>query len=109
MDVGSISGMPRLVTPAEAQTGVSPQPAAIQLQGKVERHQPVLIQGWDAVIRSMEHGNKVEMEFDKDINRVVVRVVSGKTRETIAQFPPEELISFMKRFRQYISLSVEGV
>lgn len=109
MDVGSVGSTPRLVTPSEPPAPTPSPSAAAQLQRKTEGQQSSLIKGWDTVVRSLEQGDKVEMEFDKDINRVVVRIVSGRTQETIAQYPSEELLSFMKKFGQYMSLSVEGV
>jgi uncharacterized FlaG/YvyC family protein len=49
------------------------------------------------------------MHYDKDINRVIVQVVDGKTQKVVFQIPREGMVNLMKSFRNYLKAIKEGV
>jgi uncharacterized FlaG/YvyC family protein len=46
----------------------------------------------------------VQMEFDKDIDRVIVKYVSASTGELVNQIPSEKFVEFEKEFVKTIGL-----
>jgi uncharacterized FlaG/YvyC family protein len=61
----------------------------------------------DHVINALESGYSLEMHYDKDINRVIVQVVDGKTQKVVFQIPREGIVNLMKSFRNYLK-SIKG-
>jgi flagellar protein FlaG len=58
----------------------------------------------------LERMNKetvLKMRYDKEINRVVVTVMEAGTQKVLRQIPPEEFVSFLKRFRSSLALLFE--
>ncbi len=43
-----------------------------------------------------EAGSHLQIEVDPDLNRVVVKVLSGESGEVIRQIPPKEVIDLAK-------------
>ena len=44
----------------------------------------------------------LQMNYDADIDRVVITVVDGQSQEVVRQIPGADSITFMKRFQQMI-------
>lgn len=63
----------------------------------------------DSAIGAVESGRSLEMHYDKDIDMVVVQVVSGQDGQVVCQIPPEEIVDAMKSFRNYLKAIKEGV
>ena len=51
-------------------------------------------------------GRSAEFSYDKDLDRIVVRIYSSETepREVVRQIPPEEYVAFAARFREMLGL-----
>jgi uncharacterized FlaG/YvyC family protein len=45
----------------------------------------------------------VRMNYDSDIDRVVITVVDNESQEVVRQIPEADSITFMKRFQQIIN------
>jgi|WetSurMetagenome_2_1015567.scaffolds.fasta_scaffold395194_1 uncharacterized FlaG/YvyC family protein len=47
-------------------------------------------------------GRSAEFSYDESLDRVIVRIYSSETppREVVRQFPPEEYLAFVTRFRE---------
>ena len=47
-------------------------------------------------------GRSAEFSYDESLDRVIVRIYSSDTppREVVRQFPPEEYLAFVTRFRE---------
>jgi uncharacterized FlaG/YvyC family protein len=45
----------------------------------------------------------VRMNYDSDIDRVVITVVDSESQEVIRQIPEADSVTFMKRFQQIIN------
>ncbi len=43
---------------------------------------------------------KLRLEVDKDLNRVVVKILDGETEEVIRQVPVEELLDIAKKLKE---------
>jgi uncharacterized FlaG/YvyC family protein len=53
-----------------------------------------------------QHG--LQMEFNHEINRIIVYVTDRKTGESISQIPTEEMVEFMRNFGDFVTSSSEG-
>lgn len=42
--------------------------------------------------------SRLVIEIDRDLNRVVVKIVNGQSGQVIRQIPPEELLDLARRF-----------
>jgi len=83
-----------------------------QTARNLQKTTPVLadaLAALDHVIAAMENGRSLEMHYDKDIGRVVVQVVDEQTGQVVFQIPPEEIVSYMKSFRNYLKVTRKGV
>jgi flagellar protein FlaG len=45
-----------------------------------------------------QSGSHLQIEVDQDLNRVVVKILSGESGEVIRQIPPQEVIDLAKNF-----------
>ena len=45
----------------------------------------------------------VQMNYDDDIDRVIITVVDSRSQEVVRQIPGADSITFMKRFQQLIN------
>lgn len=54
-------------------------------------------------------GRSINFSYSKDINRVVIKVMSGEAEEeeVVRQIPPEEYINFVSRFREMFGLLMD--
>jgi flagellar protein FlaG len=41
---------------------------------------------------------RLQIEIDRDLDRVVIKIVNGQSGEVIRQIPPEELLELARRF-----------
>ena len=48
----------------------------------------------------------VSMNYDADIDRVVITVVDSQSQEVVRQIPEADSITFMKRFQQVIRRTI---
>ncbi len=67
-----------------------------------------VLQTWDRIVEAMESNNTLQMNFDKELNRVVVQVIDGRSEHVITQIPSEELLDMMRKLRRYLSLITDG-
>jgi flagellar protein FlaG len=107
MDIGSIGEANRLFmtsAPASGKQTVS------SLQVKTETATPSTdaLEAWDRVVQAMENNNTLQMNFDKELNRVIVQVINRNSQEVIIQIPSQEVLNIMRRLRQYLSLITDG-
>ena len=51
---------------------------------------------------------RISIRFNKDIDRVIIQVQT-KDGETIRQFPPEDYVKFISKFREAIGLLMDEV
>jgi flagellar protein FlaG len=42
--------------------------------------------------------SRLQIEIDRDLDRVVIKIVNGQSGEVIRQIPPEELLELARRF-----------
>ena len=49
----------------------------------------------------------VRISYDKAIGRIVVQFLDKESAEVVKQLPPEELVTFLKRFRKAVALLVD--
>jgi uncharacterized FlaG/YvyC family protein len=109
MSVGAINDIRmQLLSQQVASTG-APRRAASNVQENISVPQDVVAsRAWDEIIKAAQSNRTVQIQYDKEINRTVIQVIDGQTQRVVAQIPSEDLISFMKRFRSYLSLTGEG-
>lgn len=50
----------------------------------------------------------VRMDYDADIDRVIITVVDSQSQEVVRQVPGADSITFMKRFQQVIKQTVNN-
>ncbi len=60
------------------------------------------------VLSRMRLDNKVQMFYDEQTNRVVIQVLDGQKETVVKQIPSDELLSFLRKFDQYIGLVIDG-
>ncbi len=58
-------------------------------------------------LRQINKNTAIKMHYDRDIDRVIVTIVEAGTERVIRQIPPEEFVTFLKRFRQSVALIFE--
>jgi hypothetical protein len=63
---------------------------------------------WSEIAEAAENNRTVQMEFDKEIGKVIIQVIDGQTQKIVAQTPSEELVNLMKRIGSYLKLTTEG-
>ncbi len=51
----------------------------------------------------------IEFNFDRDANRVIVKVRDLDTEEIVRQIPPEDYLSFVDRFEEAVGLLFDEV
>lgn len=57
---------------------------------------------------SLAANNRVQMYYDRDVNRVIVQVVDGQSQQVLRQIPAEEAVDFIRNFEEYVGLIVNG-
>jgi hypothetical protein len=55
-----------------------------------------------------EAATSLEISQDGDTGRFIYKTVDDKTGEVVRQFPPEEVLNFITRFREAAGLLVDG-
>jgi uncharacterized FlaG/YvyC family protein len=61
----------------------------------------------ESLIRNFDLSREMSMYWDNDLKRVVVTITDGETARVIRQIPASELISFAKRFKQFIGHTID--
>lgn len=64
------------------------------------------------ITRSLQRVNKalqtipaeIHLEWDKDINRVIIKMKNPDTGEVIRQIPPEQFVAWAKEFTRLVGL-----
>ena len=72
----------------------------------------IMITGYGTVESAIEQngrdfafgGRTIQFSFDKEINRVIVKVTSEESGEVIRQIPPEDYLQFVSRFRELLGV-----
>lgn len=44
--------------------------------------------------------SSVQLSFDKDLHRIIAKIVDDETGEVIRQYPPAEMLAVMKRLQE---------
>ena len=57
----------------------------------------------EKILRENNSENHISIEFNKEINRIIMSVHDDSTGEKIWQFPPEQLVSFAENFQNILS------
>ena len=60
----------------------------------------------EKVKQEFQSVSKVRMDYDNDIDRVIITVVDSHKQEVVLQIPDTDSITFMKRFQQLIKGTV---
>lgn len=86
--------------------------SARRQQGRPERQQseqPVQIHELTDELRSIGRifNRRLEFEINRDLNRVVVKVIDRETDKVIKELPPEEIQRLHVRIREAIGLLVD--
>jgi flagellar protein FlaG len=107
MDIGSIGETNRLLVTSKSAAGTK---TASSLQTKTEVPAPSTgaLEAWDRIVQAMENNNTLQMNFDRELNRVIVQVINRNSQEVITQIPSQEALNIMRRLRQYLSLITDG-
>lgn len=50
---------------------------------------------------------RLRIEIDRNLNRIIVKIVNGQSGEVIRQIPPEELLNLARQFDGVTGLLVE--
>lgn len=53
-------------------------------------------------------GRSIEFNFDRDVGRVIVKVVAKESGEVVRQIPPDEFLKFTAQFRELIGVLFDG-
>ena len=56
---------------------------------------------------SITEDTAVRISYDKDIGRIVVKVLDKESATVVRQLPPEEMMAFFKQFRKAVALLVD--
>jgi len=75
------------------------------IENTIESQQKAL-ENMKVLIAQMELNNEVSIEYDDQTKQVIVQVVDGDTKAVVKQFPPEQLISFMRKFQEIVGLII---
>ncbi len=107
MDVGSIGDTNRLflASPSASSRRVV---SSLQAKREAEAVSTEALEAWDRIVEAMENNNTLQMNFDKELNRVIVQVINRNSQEVITQIPSQEVLNMMRRLRQYLSLITDG-
>ena len=110
MDVGTVSGnRVRIQSPSVATGTAKTMVRSLQEQQTTTPAPANALNALDSAIGALENGRSLEMHYDKDIDMVVVQVLSGQNGQVVCQIPPEEIVNAMKSFRNYLKAIREGV
>jgi uncharacterized FlaG/YvyC family protein len=107
VDISAVNTGPVQLQPSSVAVSQTKETAQV-LHGKAAATADP-VKALDHVIDALGTGNSLEMHYDKDINRVIVQVVDGKTQKVVFQIPREGMVNLMKSFRNYLKAIKEGV
>ncbi len=107
MDIGSIGETNRLLTTSTPSSGKQ-MVSSLQVKREAARPSTEALRAWDRIVEAMENNNTLQMNFDKELNRVIVQVINRNSQEVITQIPSQEALNIMRRLRQYLSLITDG-
>ena len=108
MDIGTVSGNRVRIQSPSVTTGTA-KTMVRSLQEQTTPAHANALNALDSAIGALENGRSLEMHYDKDIDMVVVQVLSGQNGQVVCQIPPEEIVNAMKSFRNYLKAIREGV
>jgi flagellar protein FlaG len=57
--------------------------------------------------KSLGPNTAVSFVYDKEIDRVIVRVIDDESKSVIKQFPPDELLEFFRKFSQVVGTFID--
>jgi len=57
--------------------------------------------------KSLGPNTAVSFVYDKEIDRVIVRVIDDESKNVIKQFPPDELLEFFRKFSQVVGTFID--
>lgn len=60
----------------------------------------------EELLKEFATSDQVTMQYDSEIDRVIVTVTDGETKEVITQIPSSDLISYVKSFNKIAGLVV---
>jgi flagellar protein FlaG len=52
--------------------------------------------------------DKIQMHYDKEINRVVIQIVDSESQEVVKQIPAEEAVNYLKNFEKALGALING-
>jgi uncharacterized FlaG/YvyC family protein len=95
------------VTVTSAHSPLRRKPAPVLRETQQFDRKAEALKAVEEIIRATETRNVVEIQYDKEMNKVIIQVLDGQTGQTVKQIPSEDLVEFMKRFRQYLSVMTD--
>ncbi len=107
MDIGSIGEANRLFLTSASASGKQTV-STLQVKREAPRPSTDVLEAWDRVVEAMENNSTLQMNFDKELNRVIIQVINRNSQEVITQIPSQEVLSMMRKLRQYLSLITDG-
>lgn len=51
---------------------------------------------------------KIAFEFDKEVEKIILKIIDSQTNEVIRQIPPEELLRVSKRISELLGLIINA-
>ncbi len=49
----------------------------------------------------------VKINYDKSVNRLIIKIVEGETEKVIRQIPPEGIVRFLKAFNDMMGMIID--
>ncbi len=109
MDIGTIGETNRrLFLTSTSASGKKTAPSLQEKRVAATASSSSALETWDRVVEAMENNNTLQMNFDKELNRVIVQVIDGRSEQVITQIPSDELLNMMRKLRRYLSLITDG-
>ncbi len=50
----------------------------------------------------------IRIAYDKEIERIVVQILDKESATVVKQFPAEEAVAFLRKFRKTVALVIDG-
>jgi flagellar protein FlaG len=96
---------PRVFFPKDSRrTASSGQPASGSSEKQVEGASAEALAEFR---KSLGPNTAVSFVYDKEIDRVIVRVIDDESKNVIKQFPPDELLEFFRKFSQVVGTFID--
>lgn len=108
MDIGPLNDLQRMVPVRGADSGMETRSHGGRASAEAAATNLSSARKLDKVAEAMRKERGIQMEFDADINRVIVHVTDKKTGQPVSQIPTEELVEFMKQFGESLRVPSEG-